>query len=154
MSWYVCICDYSIICLFTFPFTLQFLSTLSKKSCPEKAQPFLFTYLLTAHRDDRQKWRLAALSLAQSPFPVGLQSISNPTESGRKNGTVKLIVKLSIYFIMDELDVIFNQFFFFFFASCLVTDDKRILPALRTQGREGTEQTCVTRQLKILIQNL
>lgn len=64
---------------------------------------------------------------------MSLQSVSKPTELGRRNG----IVKLSMYSTMDEPKVISSEVGFF--ATCLVTDDKRILPALWTQGREGTE---------------
>lgn len=42
---------------------------------------------------------------------------------------------MSLCFITDELEVISSQFF-----ATSVTDDKRNLPALRTRGREGTEQ--------------
>lgn len=101
-----------IIPLFVYLLFLSHCSSFSipsKKSCPEKAQPFLFTYLLTAYRDNSQKWSLAALRLVQSPFLVILQSRSKPAELGRKNR----IVKLSMCVIMDEQILISNQFYFF-----------------------------------------
>jgi len=92
---------------------LLFLSGCSPFQPPEwrvvqkRLSYFFFTYSLTTHRDDSHKRSRAALSLVQSPFPVNLQSISKPSELGRKNG----IVKLSTYFIMEELNVISNHIF-------------------------------------------